>query len=446
MTTTEPEKNSFYNLGIAPKLLEILDRLNFKIPTPIQTKSIPIGLEGKDMMGIAQTGTGKTLAFGIPMIQRLALTKKRGLVILPTRELALQVEETIYKIGNSLGVKTAVLIGGAPMNKQISALKRNPHIVIGTPGRLNDHLQQKTLELSKVGVLILDEADRMLDMGFLGQIERIVKHVPQDRQTLLFSATMPEEIIKLASSYMKLPIRVEIERPGTAAADIKQELFFVKKENKINLLQKMLNEYKGSALVFSRTKHGASKISKALRGAGFSSTEIHSNRSLPQRRAALDGFKAGKFRVLVATDIAARGIDVKGIQLVLNFDIPENPGDYVHRIGRTGRAGMSGNAITFATPDQTADVRDIERLIRTTLPVSKHSEFSAPAELGNKPGRSREARPNREPRQYRKPQGGSFGGSKPRRGRFDRGRPPRADKKRTFIDFRSGGSFTKPSK
>lgn len=358
----------FYGLGIAPKLLEILDHLKYATPTPIQQKSIPVAIEGKDLIGIAQTGTGKTLAFGIPMIQRLAQTKGRGLVILPTRELALQVDETFQKIGRPIGLRTAVLIGGASMHVQMQHIKKNPHVIIATPGRLIDHLEQKTIKLHEVKVLVLDEADRMLDMGFAPQINRILLAVPKDRQTMLFSATMPGEIARIAAGHMKLPVRVEIARSGTAAERVSQELYVVRKEDKPRLLDRLLGEYRGSVLVFSRTKHGAKKIARAVRAMGHKAAEIHSNRSLAQRREALDGFKTGKYRVLVATDIAARGIDVTGIELVINFDLPDNAEDYVHRIGRTGRAGREGRAISFATPDQMGDVRAIERLIRAALP------------------------------------------------------------------------------
>ena len=364
---------TFFGLGIAPKILEILDRMKFIHPTPIQYKAIPIAIEGKDMVGIAQTGTGKTLAFAIPMVQRLAQQRGRGLVLVPTRELALQVEEHFSKIAGSFGIRTAVLIGGASMYNQIRALRNNPGIIIATPGRLIDHLEQGTVFLGTVNILVLDEADRMLDMGFAPQIERILKTVPKERQTMLFSATMPQEILKVASAHMKLPVSVEIARSGTAAEKVTQEVYIVKKEDKLMLLQKLLDQYRGSILLFSRTKHGARKIARSIIEMGHRASDIHSDRSLAQRREALDGFKRGKYRVLVATDIAARGIDVTGIELVLNFDLPDDIENYVHRIGRTGRAGQEGHAISFATPDQGSDIKSIEKLIRTALPISEHS-------------------------------------------------------------------------
>lgn len=373
---SKPNPESFYGLGIAPRILEILEFMKFKTPTPIQFKAIPIGVEGSDIIGIAQTGTGKTLAFGIPMIQRLAQSQGRGLVLVPTRELALQVDETIQKLSRPFGMRTAVLIGGASMFNQVQILRRNPRVIIATPGRMNDHLNQRTIRLDDVNIFVLDEADRMLDMGFAPQIEKIMKYLPKERQTMLFSATIPEKIFKIASTHMKLPVSVEIARSGTVAENIIQELFIIKKEEKPRLLIKLLREYRGTVLLFSRTKHGASRIMMGLRHEGFTAAEIHSNRSLSQRREALEGFKTGKYRVLVATDIAARGIDVKGIELVINYDLPEDPENYVHRIGRTGRAGQNGRAISFATPDQRGDVRNIERLMQSQLSVVKHPDFN----------------------------------------------------------------------
>lgn len=362
---------SFHHLGIAPGLLAVLDGEKFVTPTPIQERSIPIAITGKDIMGIAQTGTGKTLAFGIPMIGRILEDRTRqGLVILPTRELALQVDETIQRIGRKLGIRTAVLIGGDSMEKQKRQIHANPDVIIATPGRLNDHLGQRTVRLDRVRILVLDEADHMLDMGFAPQIAEVVKHVPKERQTMLFSATMPNEVVRLATSYLSIPTRVEVAPPGTAVEKIAQELFFVPHMEKLDLLLKLLGEYSGSVLVFTRTKFIAKRIALSLRNKGHQAVEIHSNRSLAQRREALSGFKAGRYRVMVATDIAARGIDVSGIEVVINYDLPEKAEDYVHRIGRTARAGRDGRAISFATPDQKGNVRDIERLMRITLPIA----------------------------------------------------------------------------
>jgi len=393
-------ENSFYGLGIAPNILAVLDKLNFKVPTPIQERSIPESIEGKDLIGIAETGTGKTLAFGIPMVQA-ALSGKRGLVVLPTRELALQVHKAMDQVGGPLGVRSVLIIGGESMDRQLRDIRKAPMIVIGTPGRIIDHLNQKTIRLQAVGMLVLDEADRMLDMGFAPQLKRILSETPPERQTMLFSATMPDDIVRIANHHMRLPTRVEVAPSGTTAPRVTQELFFVRKEDKPRLLEKLLTEYAGSVLIFSRTKYGAKRIMRSVREQGHTASELHSNKSLNQRREALEGFRNGKYRVLAATDIAARGIDVKGIELVVNYDLPTSAEDYVHRIGRTGRMGGAGHAISFATPDQRGDVKGIERLIRATLPLSK-----LPANLPEP--RMEEARPPRPPRPYGRPHRPAF--------------------------------------
>ncbi|HPB68859.1 MAG TPA: DEAD/DEAH box helicase [Candidatus Omnitrophota bacterium] len=365
---------SFYGLGIAPKILETLKKLQFKIATPIQHKAIPVALEGKDLIGIAQTGTGKTMAFVIPALRDLAQKKSMALILVPTRELALQVEESVRKIARPFAIKSSVLIGGVPINRQIRALAQNPRVLIATPGRLIDLMQQRKVRLNRVSILVLDEADRMLDMGFAPQIEKILESVPRERQTLLFSATIPPAIVDMASSHMHFPVQVEIAPSGTTAEGVSHEVFIVQKEMKKDILARLLKQYRGAVLLFCRTKIGTQKIARMIRGMGHSAAEIHSDRTLSQRREALDGFKVGKYRVLAATDIAARGIDVAGIELVINYDIPEDAENYVHRIGRTGRAGSHGHAISLATPDQGADVRNIERIIKKTLPISRNFE------------------------------------------------------------------------
>ncbi|MEK7560355.1 MAG: DEAD/DEAH box helicase [Patescibacteria group bacterium] len=371
MKSHNTTQSNFFGLGIVPALLAALTRLQYRIPTPIQEQAIPVAIQGKDLVGIAQTGTGKTLAFGIPMIQQLAKIKGQGLVVLPTRELAFQVDETLQKIGGGTGLRTAVLVGGQAIGPQVRALSRIPHIIIATPGRLIDHLRQKNLLLGDVHIVVLDEADRMLDMGFMPQIRKIFAALPKNRQTMLFSATMPAEIMKIAASYMQLPVRVEIAPPGTTVGRVTQELFIVSRDQKNSLLEKLLETYHGPTLVFTRTKYGAKRVTAQIRAVGIAAAEIHSNRSLQQRREALNGFKAGKYRVLVATDIASRGIDIAGIELVLNFDLPSSSHDYVHRIGRTARAGAGGHAVTFAMPGEEREVRAIERLTRKPLPTSK---------------------------------------------------------------------------
>lgn len=368
----------FDNLGIAPKLLGVLAERHFTVPTPIQRQSIPIAVQGKDIIGIAQTGTGKTLAFGIPLLQRLSELGGQGLILLPTRELALQVDEVLHTLGKSFGLRTAIIIGGASEQRQKEMIRRKPHIIIATPGRLIDHMDQKQISFEHIKILILDEADRMFDMGFAPQIKKILVSVPKERQTMLFSATMPAAIVGIATSHMKLPVRIEVAPAGTAASLVEQEIFIVRKEEKLQLLEKLLKEFSGSVLVFSRTKHGAKKMTRAIGSMGHTVAEIHSNRSLAQRSAALSGFKKGQYRVLVATDIAARGIDATGIELVVNFDLPDNAEDYVHRIGRTGRAGKNGRAISFATPEERSDIKTIERLIRKSLRITPLPKLPPP--------------------------------------------------------------------
>lgn len=398
----------FSELGVSPQLLTILTAAGFTEPTPIQSKAIPLARTGKDIIGIAQTGTGKTLAFGIPVIEQLVSQRlHRALMVVPTRELALQVEESLMRLTRPIGMQTVVLIGGAPLGDQIRRLRSAPQIIIGTPGRIIDHLERRSLDLRNVKHVVLDEADRMLDMGFAPQIRTIMDTVPTERQTLLFSATMPADIVRIAQKYMQLPLRVEIAPAGTTATRVTQELFFVKKEQKLPMLSVLLKEYTGSVLVFSRTKHGAKKMARSLYSLGHTATDIHSNRTLAQRKEALAGFKTGKYRVLVATDIAARGIDVTGIEVVVNYDMPENPEDYVHRIGRTGRAGKEGHAITFVQPDQRHKVRQIEQLVRNGLKVS------AVPELPNLP--QSEPRPERyeAPAVDRPTWGRSYGTQRP---------------------------------
>ncbi len=357
----------FKNLGISENIIKTLERNGWTTPTPIQHKVIPTGLTGKDIIGVAQTGTGKTLGFGIPMVQRAVLFKKRGLIVVPTRELAIQVDEIIRKLGGPLGLYTAVLIGGEQIGRQLRSLRNHPEFVIATPGRLLDIVEHGNLRLESFNILVLDEADRMFDIGFLPQIKEIMKKMPKERQTMLFSATMPPAILSLATENMILPLRIEVAPSGTTVERVEQEIVIVARSAKFLLLAKLLSESSGTVLVFTRTKHNATNVARALREAGFSATEIHSNRSLAQRRSAMDGFKRGKYRIMVATDIAARGIDVKDIAIVINYDLPEQTEDYVHRIGRTARAGHSGKAISFAMPDQHRDILMIERLIKKTI-------------------------------------------------------------------------------
>ncbi|MDP2866894.1 MAG: DEAD/DEAH box helicase [Elusimicrobiota bacterium] len=372
------EASGFYGLGIAPKLMDILDKKGFVTPTPIQEKCIRIATEGKDMVGIAQTGTGKTIAFSIPMIQRLAAAPGKALVLLPTRELAQQVADVCRDFAPQLGMGVACLIGGESKEGQLRDLFKKARIIIGTPGRVYDHIERETLKVHDARILVLDEADRMFDMGFAPQINRIIRCLPKERQTMLFSATIPDEVMKLASQHMKLPIRIEAAKSGTAAANVIQELYVVRTGSKPMLLSKLLEKYSGTVLIFVETRYDAAKVASILSYMGHSVAEIHSDRTMGQRKDAMAGFKSGKYRILVATDIAARGIDVTGIELVINFELPAEDDAYVHRIGRTGRAGQPGRAITFATPEQGGDVRSIETL--TGIPLTQMTHPEVPAE------------------------------------------------------------------
>lgn len=366
-------KNQFAALGISPSILAVLKSLNLETPTPIQLQAIPPAIKGQDLVGIAQTGTGKTIAFGVPMLERLGITKGQGLVVVPTRELAIQVAESLKKIGQSLGLRTATLIGGEALDRQLFSLRKKPQIIIATPGRLLDHLKRRTLKLDQIKILVLDEADMMLDLGFAPQVEDILKQTPADKQTLLFSATMPAAIAQLAARHLKLPIQIEIAPQGTTAEKVEQEMFIVRPSERFSHLEKIIRNQEGSILVFVRTKHGVKEITQKLVSLKHLATEIHSNLSLSRRRAALEAFKSQRARILVATDVAARGLDIKGIELVINYNLPDVSSDYVHRIGRTGRAGRAGKAISFATPDQLKDIRDIERLINKKLIIREYA-------------------------------------------------------------------------
>ena len=412
------DATSFHQLPLSPPMLAVLDEKGFTTPTPIQARAIPIVATGADLLGIAQTGTGKTLAFGLPIMERIfsGQSKGRALMLLPTRELALQVEDALSNIGRQFRLRTAVLIGGAPVRPQLTQLRNNPDIIVATPGRLNDYLTNGDVDLRAVDTVVLDEADRMLDMGFAPQIRRILDQVPEDRQTLLFSATMPDEIVGLTKQYMRDPQRIEIERPGTGAQNIEQRLYVVEQDDKTALLERLLHEVEGSVLVFARTRSRANKVARFVSNIGIRSAEIHSDRSLVQRRQALDGFKAGHYRVLVATDIAARGIDVTGIEMVVQFDLPDSPDDYVHRIGRTARAGRSGIATSFAAPEQWRDVRDIEKLTGQPLPFAADNEGKFPM-AATHAARSGGNRSGGGGGNRNRTFGGNRGGGRPQRGR-----------------------------
>ena len=368
-------ESNFSDIGVSPDILKILDKLSLTSPTPIQKQAIPVALKGTDIVGIAQTGTGKTFAFGIPIIQKLLSSSGQALVLVPTRELALQVNESIKKLADRLNITTIVLIGGENISRQFFELKRRPRLIIATPGRLIDHLKRKSIKLDQIKTLVLDEADMMLDMGFLPQIEEILRSVPKERQTMLFSATMPVLIANLATKYLKLPIRIEVAPQGTIVKNVTQEMIVLEAKDKMKYLEKIIKENEGSILIFVRTRYGVKNIAKKLISNGHKATEIHSDLSQGQRKKALDSFKSGRSRIMVATDVAARGLDVKGIELVINYDLPDSSSDYVHRIGRTARAGKKGKAISLATPSQLKNIKAIEALIKMRFNIVEHAKL-----------------------------------------------------------------------
>jgi len=377
---------NFSQLGLAPAQVRSCESLGYTEPTPIQVQAIPVILSGKDLIGCAETGTGKTAAFLLPIIQTISTSQRPGvrvLVLAPTRELALQIEKNFGELNPSKRLRCVTIMGGANMNRQIAGLRARPSVVIATPGRLLDLMERRNVDLSFVEVLVLDEADRMLDMGFLPAIRRVLAALPAKRQTLLFSATMSSEIEKLARSTMQQPKLIEVSPRGKAATMVEQMAYPVAAESKTALLLDLLERERFErVLVFTRTRRGAERLSHILEARDHKVNRIHSDRSQPQREAALRGFRDGRTRVLVATDIAARGLDVDSVSHVINYDVPAVPEDYVHRIGRTGRAGNSGRAITIVTPVDELSMRAIERLTgqpvkRVVLPGFGGSKTSA---------------------------------------------------------------------
>ena len=363
---------NFSNLEIENKLKKSIDIADFKIPTPIQSKSIPISLTGKDILGTAQTGTGKTLAFTIPMLNKLLKEKKAmALIICPTRELATQVMQTVLKLNvREIGISNALLIGGESMQKQLRKLNNKARIIVGTPGRINDHLERNSLNLSKVSYLVLDETDRMLDMGFTPQIEKILKYIPADHQTLLFSATLPDNILKISQKYLKNPERISVGPLSSPIEKIKQETFQITQDKKYHELINQLVQRNGSILVFVKTKHGADKIVKRLKYDGHKADAIHGNLRQSKRDRVINRFRNGNSRILIATDVASRGLDIPVIKHVINYDLPQVPEDYIHRIGRTGRAGKDGSALTFLTPNDHSMWNSISKLINPNFKPS----------------------------------------------------------------------------
>jgi len=367
---TEPTL-TFDQLGLRPEVLDAVRDAGYTEPTPIQREAIPLALSGRDMIGLAHTGTGKTAAFTLPIVDRLIGGPKRTrvLILTPTRELAAQVDDSFRKYGKHSGLGVVAVYGGVPLEPQERALRAGVDVIVATPGRLIDHVERQNVVFDDLEVLVLDEADRMLDMGFAPQINRIVSEIPRYRQTLLFSATMPPEVEALARKYLRKPVVVQVGRRSAAASTVAHAVYPVPRDKKSALLVELLRKPEmDSVLIFSRTKHGADRVVRHLERADITATAMHADKSQAQRTQALEGFKSGSIRVLVATDIAQRGLDISGITHVINYDVPQQPEDYVHRIGRTGRAAATGDAYTFMSPDEIAMVRTIERVIGQQIP------------------------------------------------------------------------------
>ncbi len=404
----------FTSLQLIQPILDALKEEGYSTPTPIQQQAIPHILAGRDLLGCAQTGTGKTAAFAIPMLQLLSkpnvhtgrgVRPIRALILTPTRELAIQIQESFDAYGRHLRLKNLVIFGGVNQNPQVDALKRGVDILVATPGRLLDLLSQGYIQLKDLEIFVLDEADRMLDMGFVHDVKRIITKIPEKRQTLFFSATMPAEIQSLANSILKSPVKVEVVPPSTTADTITQSLYFVEKANKKLLLTHLLKDTGiTSVLVFTRTKHGADKVVKDLLRAGIKAEAIHGNKSQNARQRALSNFKNRETRVLVATDIAARGIDVDDMSHVINYELPDVPETYVHRIGRTGRAGASGIAYSFVSEEEKEELRDIYKLLGRPIPTNAEHPYHVTFDLAGKskvtppPIRPERRKPNFNPR------------------------------------------------
>jgi ATP-dependent RNA helicase RhlE len=406
----------FEQLNLNAAILRALNEEGYETPTPIQQKAIPHVLEGRDLLGCAQTGTGKTAAFSLPMLHNLSKRPAEGgrtrhirsLILTPTRELAIQIQESLVAYGRHLPLRSTVIFGGVPQRPQTNALANGVDILVATPGRLLDLIDQGFIHLKNLEFFVLDEADRMLDMGFVHDVKRIIKLLPTERQSLFFSATMPPVISQLADSILKNPEKVAVTPVSSTAETVKQALYYVDKGNKRKLLSHLLEDASiVSALVFTRTKHGADRVTKELNKDGVKAEAIHGNKAQNARQRALSNFKEGKTRVLVATDIAARGIDVDSLSHVFNYDIPNIPETYVHRIGRTGRAGASGIAISFCMFDEKPYIKDIQKLIGRDIPVVAEHPFPM---IDLQPGEPIEQQ--RQPRQQRPQEAGSQGGNR----------------------------------
>ncbi|MEK7856811.1 MAG: DEAD/DEAH box helicase, partial [Acidobacteriota bacterium] len=380
---------TFRELELEESLTNALDKMGFTEPTPIQQQTITQALAGRDILGCAQTGTGKTGAFGIPLIQYLLLNPdKKALILAPTRELADQINRTLALMAfSSYGIRIALIIGGASMGQQVRMLSQGARVIVATPGRLIDLLSQRKVALGNVGILVLDEVDRMLDMGFAPQLEQIVPHLPSERQAMLFSATLPPEIMKLAESYLRNPVRVTVGEQLAAATTVEQKMIQTQQDSKQELLLKELADMSGKAIVFVKTQHGTERLAKVVRAAGFRADRLHGGRTHMQRKRALDNFRKGETQILVATDIAGRGIDIDDIEYVVNFDMPKTQEDYIHRIGRTGRYGRTGIALNFVTYE---DMR-LMRLLDPESYPSRRGPSSGSTGSGMRRGGGREA-------------------------------------------------------
>jgi len=388
----------FSTMGLPDLVLARLADMGLKDPTPIQARAIPHALNGEDVLGLAQTGTGKTAAFGVPLISRMldygrkpAAHTVRGLVLAPTRELANQIAATLKDLTEGTPMKIGLVVGGVSINPQIQRISRGTDILVATPGRLLDILDRKALDLGSCDFLVLDEADQMLDLGFIHALRKISSLLPEERQTMLFSATMPKQMNEIANSYLNRPVRIEVTPPGKPAAKVTQSVHFIAKAEKLSLLKELLTEHKDErTLVFGRTKHGMEKLMKVLEKSGFAAAAIHGNKSQGQRERALAAFKSGQIKVLVATDVAARGLDIPDVKYVYNYELPNVPDAYVHRIGRTARAGKDGQAVAFCAPDEMEELKAIQKVMKITIPTASGSPWEpipgASPSRGGRPG------------------------------------------------------------
>lgn len=407
-------------LGLTPRLIANLETLGITEPTPIQKQAIPHAMNGRDVMGLAQTGTGKTLAFGLPLLTELqryegrpAPKTVRGLILAPTRELAKQIAENLKAYADGTSVRVNLVVGGVSLNPQINRLQRGVDLLVATPGRLLDLLDRKAVQLDQTRFLVLDEADQMLDLGFIHALRKIAALLSPDRQTMLFSATMPKQMSEIANTYLKNPIRVETAPPGKPADKVEQSVHFIAQAEKSGLLIELLDKHRDElALVFTRTKHGAERLCKALDRAGFAAGAVHGNKSQGQRERALAAFKAEDLRVLVATDVAARGLDIPQVRHVYNYDLPNVPDNYVHRIGRTARAGRDGQAIAFCSPAEMSELRAIQKTIGKSIPISGGRPWEVEEPKPARKGGGGGGRPGHT--QRRRPRRGSGGGGKGR--------------------------------